>query len=33
MIKTFEQYTALNKLTKTAESAAEQSADEVLEKI
>lgn len=33
MIKTFEQYTALNKLTKTAKSAAEQLADEVLENI
>lgn len=33
MIKTFEQYTALNKLTKTAEFAAEQLADEVLENI
>lgn len=33
MIKTFEQYTAFNKLTKTAKSAAEQLADEVLENI
>jgi hypothetical protein len=33
MIKTFEQYTALNKLTKTAKSAAEQLADGVLEDI
>ena len=33
MIKTFEQYTAFNKLTKTAKSAAEQLADGVLENI
>ena len=33
MIKTFEQYTAFNKLTKTAKSAAEQLAIEVLENI
>lgn len=33
MIKTFEQYTAFNKLTKTAKSAAEKLADGVLENI
>lgn len=33
MIKTFEQYTAFNKLTKTAKSAAKQLADDVLENI
>jgi hypothetical protein len=33
MIKTFEQYTALNNLNKTAKSAAEQLAEEVLEYI